>query len=450
MNRLSNLLLGDRVIWFVYFALCAISVVEVFSAVSTLTYKSGDYIQPILRHSMFVVFGFIVVFVVHRMPMKFFKLFVPIGMVASVILLVMLLCGLGIEINEGARWINFFGIPIQPSEIAKGTLVMYTALVLSYTQTEKGTLPGTFKMIFIPTLLFCGLIFPENFSTAGLLFIIIVIMMFIGRVSLMAIGKLLSVVLITGLSALYFVSSISDGTAQWIGENVPVVGKRVPTWKNRICKHLDKDTKALTPQSFNIDEDAQIGHSKIAIASSNIIGKGPGNSTQRDFLPQAYSDFIYAVIVEELGLIGAAAVVVLYLLLLFRVGYIARRFTDNSFPPFLAIGLAVLLVVQAMVNMLVATGIFPVTGQPLPLISRGGSSMLVNSAYIGILLSVSRLSKKQGKRRLTASAACLGADEEQELENGDTEDSYVELDEEIPPAEQTAKEIAAGNFGTEE
>ena len=164
---------------------------------------------------------------------------------------------------------------------------------------------------------------------------------------------------------------------------------RVETWQNRI-KGFFEDKEAVPAAKYDIDKDAQIAHANIAIASSNIIGKMPGNSVQRDFLSQAFSDFIFAIIIEELGLLGGAFVVILYIWLLMRAGKIARRSEKKVFPAFLVMGIALLLVSQAMLNMMVAVGLFPVTGQPLPLISKGGTSTLINCAYIGMILSVSR------------------------------------------------------------
>ncbi len=300
--------------------------------------------------------------------------------------------------------------------------------------------PGTFKRIFIPTLITCFLIGPENFSTAALLFLVITIMMFISRVSVVSIGKMLGVIAIIISLCVVWLLSMSKEQSQEVAK-LPFLFKRVPTWKSRLEDGLhSKNTKKLSPEDFDIDAKAQRGHANIAIASSNIIGKGPGNSVQRDFIPQAYSDFIYAIIVEELGLVGATSVMILYLLLLLRVGYIARSFTESSFPPFLAMGLALLMVTQALANMFVAAGPF-VTGQPLPLISRGGTSTLVNCAYIGMILSVSRLAQKQERKRKAATLIAPAV----QPEMPETKEEHPEY---IPPAEQTAREIASGNFET--
>jgi len=167
---------------------------------------------------------------------------------------------------------------------------------------------------------------------------------------------------------------------------------RADTWKSRIYKFMNSEE--VTPEKFDLDKDAQVGHANIAIASSNIVGRGPGNSVERDFLSQAFSDFIYAVIIEEMGIIGAVVVAMLYIILLFRTGIIANR-CENTFPAFLAMGLALLLVTQALFNMCVAVGLAPVTGQPLPLVSKGGTSTIINCVYVGAILSVSRSAKKK-------------------------------------------------------
>lgn len=439
MSKLTGIFRGDRVIWAIYFALCLISLVEVFSATSTLTFRDGNYMSPIIHHARFLLFGLVVVLIVSHLPCYYFRAyFLPLGAIASIVMLFLLLAGFGVTLNEGTRWLKLPGtaITVQPSEIAKGVLIIYIAYVLAMNQTDRGTTPQTFKLILVPSAVICLLILPNNLSTAAILFVVTLLFMFVGRVSLVSIGKTISVLLIAGLSGLYLLYSISDSTAARLAKDVPTVGKRVKTWKSRIFG--DGKTKVITPQNFDIDKNSQVGHSCIAIASSNVLGKGPGNSQQRNSLPQAYSDFIYSIIVEEFGLVGAVVVVGLYVLLLFRVCYISRRFTDQAFPPFLAMGLALLIVVQAMVNMLVATDIGYVTGQPLPLISRGGTSTLINSMYVGMILSASRMGRKPRTARAATPTAADPAPQPP---------SRSALPDEIPPAEQTAREIAAGNFG---
>ena len=392
MKSISNLFMGDRVIWVVYFFLCIISLVEVFSAASTLAYKSGSFWDPLIKQALFLSVGTLVVIAVHRVPCRVFKA-VPIFMIPISLILLSVTFFMGAITNGAKRWLEIGGVPFQPSELAKGSLIIAVALVLSRMQTEDGADRKAFKYILILSALICLPIFPENLSTACLLFGVVVLMMFIGRVPLLQLGKMLGVLFTVGALGVMILLSLPKS------ENSTDDGllHRFSTWNNRITKHFasDEDDKAakLDPSLFDIDKDAQIAHANIAIASSNGIGKLPGNSVERDFLSQAFSDFIFASIIEEMGIWGACIVVFLYIILLFRAGRIASR-CERNFPPFLAMGLTLLLVSQAILNMMVATGLFPVTGQPLPLISRGGTSTLINSVYIGMILSVSRYARQ--------------------------------------------------------
>ncbi len=239
------------------------------------------------------------------------------------------------------------------------------------------------------TVIICGLFVTENLSTAALLFGVVVLMMFIGRVSMRQLGKLFGVIGIALTLVIGTILVLPDDKQSGIYE-LPGM-HRMGTWKNRISSFTD-DAKPL-PQDFDIDKDAQVGNANIAIATSNFVGKMPGNSSARDFLSQAFSDFIFAIIIEEIGLWGSGLVIFFYTIILFRAGRIASR-CERNFPAFLAMGLALLLVSQAVLNMLVAVGLFPVTGQPLPLISRGGTATFINCAYIGMILSVSRYARK--------------------------------------------------------
>ena len=244
----------------------------------------------------------------------------------------------------------------------------------------------------IMTGIVCGLILPENYSTGILLFGTVYLMMFIGRVQ----AKKL-ILLGGGLigAAILFVSFLL-ATPNDTLKKIPL-GHRLTTVKARIVDFAY--AKEVPAAKFDINGDAQVAHARIAVATSHAIGKGPGNSVQRDFLSHAYSDFIYAIIIEELGLIGGIVVVFLYICLLIRVGRIAKK-CDRTFPAFLVTGIALLLVTQALFNMMVAVGLAPVTGQPLPLISKGGTSTFINCAYIGMILSVSRYTAKLEEQRL--------------------------------------------------
>ena len=403
--KIGNLFKGDKVIWMVLLFLCLISVVEVFSASSSLTYKSQDYLGPILGHSWKIVVGVAMAIVVLNVPCRFFKLMTPALLIVSGIMLLWVLF-FGEKTNDAGRWISLFGVKFQPSEIAKGTMVLVTAQILSALQREDGADKRAFKFILVVVIPFIILIGLENLSTAALIMVVIFLMMFIGRVPFVQLGKLMAgaalfIVLFIGL--IYMAGSLeNDDTTESQTETV-VNGKtqkstqkgplhRLATWKNRIDKKLN--SKYVAPQDYDLDKDAQVAHANIAIVNSNIIGKGPGQSIERDFLPQAFSDFIFVIIIEELGIIGAGFVVLLYIVLLFRSARIASR-CDNNFPAFLVLGLALMLVIQASFNMMVAVGIAPVTGQPLPLISRGGTSTIINCIYIGAILSVSRSAKKK-------------------------------------------------------
>jgi len=294
----------------------------------------------------------------------------------------------GDRINGAARWMTFFGIQFQPSELAKMAVIVATAFILSKLQDEDGANPKAFKYIMIIVGIAFVLIAPENGSTAALLFGVVYLMMIIGRVPWRQIVKLTFGILFV---ITLFVSIVMALPTQKLSK-VPLM-HRVETWQGRIKGFFD-NKEDVPAAKYDIDKDAQIAHANIAIASSNVIGKMPGNSVQRDFLSQAFSDFIFAIIVEELGLVGGAFIVLLYLWLLMRAGKIARK-CDKSFPAFLVMGIALLLVSQALLNMMVAVGLFPVTGQPLPLISKGGTSTLINCAYIGMILSVSRFVAEQ-------------------------------------------------------
>lgn len=379
----KRLFQGDLVIWAIYFWLCMISLIEVYSAGSSLSYKSGDFMVPLFKQAIFLGIGTAVVWVIHSIPCRFFKLGVVLYPISIFLLILTLI--IGAKENDGARWLNF-GIKFQPSEIAKGALVLFVALILSFGQTEKGADKRAMKIILFATCLTCALIVTENLSTAALLFATVFVMMFIGRVPTKQLGKIVGVCL---LGVILLATIVTIFPKEKLNESKLL--HRASTWVDRVKDHTsDKETMSDT---IFLRDHAQEARAKIAIASSNMIGKMPGNSEQRDHLAQAYSDFIYAIIIEEMGVLGAVFVAFLYIILLFRAGRIASM-CERNFPAYLTMGLAILLVIQAMVNMLVAVGLIPITGQPLPLISRGGTSTIINSVYFGMILSVSRYARK--------------------------------------------------------
>ena len=412
-KKIGNIFKGDKVIWMLFFFLCMISIVEVFSASSGLTYKSQNFISPILKHTGTIVMGLFIAVVTLNIPCKYFKLMTPFLLLISFITLLWVLMG-GETINGANRVIEIPGFTFQPSEIAKGTMILAEAQILSAMQRENGADKDAFKFILWLAIPICFLIGLENLSTAAMLFGIVIIVMFIGRVPYKQIGKLVGAIgglAVVGLLFIMLVGHAETPEEAQLSKTESVdqakkKGKieklfhRADTWKGRI---LNFGKGEVAPLDYDLDKDAQVAHANIAIVSSGIIGKGPGKSVERDFLSQAFSDFIYAIIVEELGIIGAAFVVFLYIILLYRCARIAGR-CENNFPALLVMGLGLLLVIQAIFNMMVAVGLAPVTGQPLPLISKGGTSTIINCAYIGAILSISRSAKvrsdKKEKRKL--------------------------------------------------
>ena len=414
-KKIGNIFKGDKVIWMVFFFLCMISIVEVFSASSGLTYKSQNYVGPIAYHAFTILAGVVVAIITLNIPCRYFKLMTPFLMLISVVTLLWVLLA-GTKVGDAGRWINLFGFTFQPSEIAKGTIVLAVAQILAAMQRENGADKKAFKWILWILLPACVLIGLENLSTAAMLFAVVFLMMFIGLVPMRQLAKLAIVIVALAVVALSMVMlvghEISDEEKQLTKTEqldqpkqkknfVEKMFHRADTWKSRIMKF---GKAKPTPQEYDLDKDAQVAHANIAIVSSGIIGKGPGQSTERDFLSQAFSDFIYAIVIEELGIAGAFAVMFLYIVLLYRCARIASR-CENNFPAFLAMGLGLLLVIQATFNMMVAVGLAPVTGQPLPLISKGGTSTIINCAYIGAILSVSRSAKMKKPKEKEAKIA---------------------------------------------
>ena len=417
-KSLSNIFKGDKVIWMVFFFLCIISIVEVYSASSSLSFTKGNYWSPIIYHCSILIVGIVLMVFVLNIKCRYFKLITPIVLIFSTLMLIWVLVA-GQTTNGANRWITLAGLQFQPSELAKGALVLAVAQVLSAMQTDHGADRKAFKYIMLLSSGIILLILFENLSTAMLIALTVILMMFVGRVPLKQLGRLVGIIALFGVLALSLVMLVGDDkkveddlpdkqnlTEQTVAaqpkESPGFIGKtlhRADTWKARIKKFFNNDYVA--PKDYDLDKDAQVAHANIAIASSDVVGKGPGNSNERDFLSQAFSDFIYAIIIEEMGIEGAIFVALLYIILLFRTGIIANR-CENTFPAFLAMGIAFLLVTQALFNMLVAVGLAPVTGQPLPLISKGGTSTIINCIYIGVILSVSRSAKKKKEDKNTA------------------------------------------------
>ena len=416
-KKIGSIFKGDKVIWMVFFFLCMISVVEVFSASSGLTYKSQNYVGPIAYHTGTIIAGVVVAIITLNIPCRYFKLMTPFLLIITGLMLIVVMLGGGKSTNDASRWISIMGLTIQPSEIAKGTIVLAVAQILSAMQRENGADRQAFKWILWITVPTCLAIGVENLSTAALLFAVVFLMMFIGLVPLRQLGKLAGFIAVIVVFALSMVMIVGHDNTEEEKQQLTKVEQvdqtpkkkskvekllhRADTWKARILNFGKGDVQ---PLDYDLDKDAQVAHANIAIVSSGIVGKGPGKSVERDFLAQAFSDFIFAIVIEELGIFGAAFVVFLYIILLYRCARIASR-CENNFPAFLAMGLGLLLVIQAAFNMMVAVGLAPVTGQPLPLISKGGTSTFINCAYIGAILSVSRSAKMKKDKELSPNMA---------------------------------------------
>jgi cell division protein FtsW len=379
MKVLGNLFKGDKYLWFTVGMLMLISLLAVYSSTGTLAYKyqSGNTEYYLFKHLNILLFGLVLMYLTHRIRYTFFSRFSKIAIILAIPLLLLTLL-VGTNLNDASRWLTIpiINLSFQTSDFAKLALLLFVARELSKKQENIKDFKTTFLPIMLVVLLTCGLILPANFSTAAVVFAASIVLMIIGRINLKYIAMMLGIGVVA-LSIFVSIAIVFDLDSGPFG--------RVQTWKSRV-------------ESFSNGNDEgsyQSQQAKIAIASGGIIGKGPGNSTQRNFLPHPYSDFIFAIIIEEYGFMAGLLVVGLYLVLFYRAIHIARK-SPRAFATFLAIGCAFSLVFQAMINMAVAVNLFPVTGQPLPMISMGGTSTLFTSIAVGIILSVSREAEKKG------------------------------------------------------
>ncbi len=369
---------GDRVIWAVLLLLSILSLLIVYSSTGALAYRvaSGNTMHYLIRQIVFLGLGIIViVFMVNVIPVKFYSiaanylLYLSIGLLAFSVVMK----GTGM-IDGSGRTITFFGISFQPAEFAKISLILYSAKVLGKKQSTNKDLFQAFKKIIIFTMVVCGLIFLSDFSTSVLLFATIMTMMFIGRIPI----KYLLSVVVVGVSFIALIYFTAD--------KMPSSFARVHTVKARMERFIfpvPHEDKGIT----------QADYAKLAIYSGGTFGRGPGNSDVSNYMAAAYNDFIFAIIVEEYGLIFGAGVIFLYLIFFYRGVVIVKRST-RTFPAFMVTGLTLILVYQAMINIGVSSGALPVTGQPLPWVSLGGTSLLFTSIAFGCILSASYQTQK--------------------------------------------------------
>ena len=364
---------GDKVIWIVVILLSIFSILAVYSSTGTLAYRkqSGNTEYYLVKHFLILAFGFALMYLTHLIKYTYYSRISQIGLILTVPLLLLTLFS-GTTLNEASRWLTvpIINLTFQSSDVAKLFLIMYLAMVLSKKQEAIKQFRSGFLPVIVPVIIICALILPSNFSTAAILFVTCLVLMFIGRISLKYILSLIGL----GIASLALIFLLAKA--------FPDIFPRSETWISRVDTFINREEAGA-------DANYQIEQAKIAIVSGGILGKAPGKSTQRNFLPHPYSDFIFAIIIEEYGLIGGGVVLLLYWILFFRVIRITTKCQGN-FGAFLAIGIGFSLVFQAMINMAVAVNLFPVTGQTLPLVSMGGTSIWFTSISIGIILSVSR------------------------------------------------------------
>jgi cell division protein FtsW len=367
-NKLVNALYGDRVIWTVMVILGLFSLLAVYSATGTLAYKEtgGNTESFLIKHGLILGLGILITYIVHLLHYMTFSKSAPLLLLISIPLLIYTIL-FGAEYNDARRWISlpWVGVTFQSSDFAKLALIIYVAKAISAKQDIIKDFNSAFIPIILPIIIVCGLIAPADLSSALLLFFTSFLMMFVGRVS----TKYLILLLMLGVVMFSFLIILG----QFFPEAI-----RLETWVSRMNDFIT-----------NPEGGYQVRQSKIAIASGEWIGMGPGNSIQRNYLPAPYSDFIYAIICEEYGLVGGFSVIILYLILFIRVTRLVTK-SPKAFGAMLAFGLAMSMIVQAFANIAVSVHLVPVTGVTLPLISMGGTSVLFTSISFGIILSVSK------------------------------------------------------------
>lgn len=370
MNAIRNImydLKGDRAIWMIVGILALVSMLVVYSIAGSIAYAGGSSVEVhMIKHGLIMVLGLGVMYVASKIEYINYSRFAPFMMIATILLLIYTQA-FGTELNDARRWITLpgLGLTFQTSDFAKIALIVYVARSISRKQDHIKDLHSAFLPIIAPIILVCALIAPSDLSTAALLFVTCLMMMFIGRVDL----KYILLLVFLGAFALLLLFAV--------GQLFPEV-IRVDTWTARVNEFMT-----------NSDGGYQVQQAKIAIADGNWFGVGPGNSVQRNFLPFAHADFIYAIICEEYGIAGAVVIIGLYLMLFLRCVAMVTR-CPKAFGAMLAIGLSLSLVIQAFANIAVSLHLVPVTGLTLPMVSMGGTSMLFTCIALGIILSVSR------------------------------------------------------------
>tara|TARA_B110000003_G_scaffold253353_1_gene268566 strand:- start:35 stop:1228 length:1194 start_codon:yes stop_codon:yes gene_type:complete len=373
---------GDRIIWAIAALLAIFSFLPVYSAASNLAYNGSgsSTFSYFIKHFVHLFLGFSIIYGVHKIPYRYFKgLSMVMIPVVLILLVITMLQGGTIGGANASRWIRvpIVGLTFQPSTLAALVLMVYVARYLSKIKEENITIKESILPLWLPVFIVLALILPANFSTAALIFSMVILLTYVGGYPF----KYLSIIVGSGaiILSLFILTTMAFPN---------LMPNRVDTWNSRISSFVGSDVS---------QEDYQIEKAKIAIASGGVKGLGPGKSIQKNFLPQSSSDFIFAIIIEEYGLIGGMFLLILYLWLLFRIVIVAQK-SDSVFGKLLAISVGIPIIFQALVNMGVAVQLFPVTGQTLPLISSGGTSIWVTCLALGIVLSVS-VKRDEGKNK---------------------------------------------------
>ena len=376
----------DRVYWLLFGVLIIVAILALFSASSTLAFAGDSTLNPILDQMLFILAGIAVAFGVQFLPSRWIRICGYIGLVVSIALLLLTYTSMGVRINGATRWLNIGGLVFQPSELAKLTLIIVVSDLLSRIKNAEDE-KKYFYIVLVITGIVCILILFNNLSTTLLLGSIVFILFFLARVHIKYWGTVVAIVFALMTCGYFIVKKAYVEPRRKIESQL--LGRAV-TWVNRVDNMIEEWTSPAD-QKYSLEDDYQRTIAKVAIAHGGVspFGVLPGNSTERNFLPQAFADYIFAIIVEESGIIGAFFLIFIYLAILFRSCLISSKYADYS-AMLMVMGLALMLTCQALISMMVSVGIGPVTGQPLPMISRGGTSALVTSLYFGIIMCVSR------------------------------------------------------------
>lgn len=378
-GKVKGLFRGDKVIWMIVVFLALISMLVVYTSSDSLAYRSyhDNNTKVLMQHMIMLGLGLVALLVAANIKYRRYARIMPLLFWISIPLLLYTLL-FGKSLNNASRVINLGIATFQTSDLAKVALIGMLARILTLYRDRLDNLKDLFLLVMLPILAIVGLIFRENFSTAAMIFTTCIVMMFLGKVKMKYIMGFIGTIAFVGTLAVLILLKVM--------QNNPEKMNRSMTWVNRIERFMGKEDE---DPAKNEEKNFQITQSKIAIAGGGLFGKMPGKSTQRTILPHPYSDFIYAIIIEEYGLVGGVFVLLLYLILLYRATLLMIR-APQSFGAMLAFGLAFSIVMQALVNMGVAVGLLPVTGQPMPLVSRGGTSLAFTGLSLGIIISVTR------------------------------------------------------------